>query len=149
MRRWLSYIIVVLFLYTAYGKAWDMFDLKIEASTYSYLPQAIRQNAPLAAVTAELIIAIMLTTDRLRSWGLGLAAVVLFVFTLHIIWLDINHINSCACAGKDSWLSMLPTRAHVVLNVMLSTLALLFTTKPKPRGVSDEVKTESPGVHTC
>lgn len=117
-----SFLFVILFLYTGTSKLMDFEVFKEQLSDSPIL-------APLASVVAwllpfvEFIVSIILFIPKYRLIGLYASFILMILFTGYVgVLLSFSNKLPCSCGGI---LSLLSWKAHLVLNIFLIVLALL------------------------
>lgn len=117
----ISSLFILLFVYTAISKFRDLVPLRyiIERTGIDYTAAAA---LALALPICELLIALLLILPKTRTLGLLASLILMTVFTLYVssVLLFAKELP-CTCGGI---LQALGWREHLVLNLMLTGLAL-------------------------
>lgn len=122
----ISYLLILLFVYAAVSKllSFERFILQIGQSPILFPYATV---LALVVPSIELLVSILLATDRFRLLGLYASFTVMLVFTFYIAAiLQFSQHIPCSCGGV---LEFLGWKAHLVFNaafVLLSVTAILL-----------------------
>jgi hypothetical protein len=118
----ISLLLIFLFAYTASSK---LIDSKAFASMLEEVP-LIGRGAGVVAILlplAELLIALLLLFERTRLMGLYSSLILLFVFTVYLVYMiAVVPQLPCSCGGVISSMSW---RQHIVFNLVFIGLTVI------------------------
>jgi len=129
--RIVSYLYILLFVYTAVSKLLDFESFRIQLAQSPLLSAYAGLIAP-AVITAELLIVLLLCFRATRLSGLYASFFLMIAFTVYIyVMLNYSDFVPCSCGGIIESLSW---TQHMVFNIafaLLALLAVLLTEKTK------------------
>ena len=124
-------LLIFLFAYAGSVKILDYSTFSIQLSK-SPLIYNFAKTIALVLPVGEIIIAILLITERFRSRALYLSYFLMLTFTLYLIYiLNFSYYIPCSCGGI---LGQLPWTLHIVFNLFFVVITLIgiFLNKKKP-----------------
>lgn len=117
----ISFIFMTLFVYVSVSKLMDFQKFSVQISQSPLLTQ-VGNSVGLAVIIIEMIIPVMLAVPKLRIVGFFAAFTMMVLFTAYIlVMLRFSDYIPCSCGGI---LELLGWNGHLVLNIVLSLLAL-------------------------
>jgi putative oxidoreductase len=114
-------LLILLFSYTAISKLLDMGKFLHELSSQPF-GKFWARILQWAIPGIELLVALMIATERFRLWGLMLALVLMFAFTVYVslILFGVFPRRPCSCAGV---IRQLGWTAHFIFNLFFTLIA--------------------------
>jgi Methylamine utilisation protein MauE len=140
--NYIGYSFILLFLYTAVSKFLDIPHFRL-ALLYSPLLRALAPILAIGIPSIELIISMLLLSSKYQKLGFYASLVLMSLFTLYVGYMLATVPTKdlpCSCGGiidKLSW------KAHLVLNSILTVLALTAVILFKNRMNQSDVKIEN------
>ncbi|MDX9774115.1 MAG: MauE/DoxX family redox-associated membrane protein [Bacteroidales bacterium] len=126
----ISYLYIILFVYTAISKLLDFNDFRTQLGQ-SPVFAAIAELVSYIVIIAELLIAVLLAFDRTRKTGLVFAFTLMVMFTAYIIIiLNFATFIPCSCGG---FIESLSWTEHLIFNmafILLALVAIYLSVKP-------------------
>lgn len=125
-----SYLFILLFVYTAVSKLLEFNDFRTQLGQ-SPVFAAIAEPVSYGVIIAELLISVLLATEKTRRVGLLLAFTMMIMFTAYIfIILNFATFVPCSCGG---FIESLNWTEHLIFNIgfiLLAIVVLYLTFKP-------------------
>lgn len=116
-----TWLVIVLFVYTASDKLLNYYKFKAFLERLEYL-ENFSGILALAIPTAEILISVFLLFSRLRTGGLYAAFGLMICFTLYLVYMRVTRTGlPCHCGGAISKLTWLQ---HIWFN--LGLLLMLY-----------------------
>lgn len=118
----ISFLFIILFLYTGISKLMDYTLFKEQISTSPILQPVAASLAWLLPLT-ELAVCLALFIPKYRLQGLYSSLVLMVLFTVYILFiLSFNNKLPCSCGGV---IELLSWKAHILFNVVFIALAII------------------------
>lgn len=118
----ISYLYVLLFVYTAVSKLLEFGDFRTQLGQ-SPVFAAIAKPVAYGVIITELLISVLLVVEKTRRAGLLLAFAIMIMFTAYIIIiLNFATFVPCSCGG---FIESLNWTEHLIFNIAFVLLALV------------------------
>lgn len=119
----ISSLFILLFIYTAVSKYFDIGRFKWALSESQLIPNSLSALIAYSIPAIEILVSLMLFLPKYRLAGLYSSLVLMTLFTLYIGILVTFYKNElpCSCGGI---ISKIRWSEHLVLNIVLTLLAL-------------------------